>query len=76
MEEHPKDYASVCGDRVPVWRKQQLCKPLQMGCGHRRGVMLLHSNAVTQPPPIPMRNAARGQRSPNLPELAPEKKNA
>lgn len=34
--------------------------------------MLLHSNAVTQPPPVLMWNAARGQRSLNLPELAPE----
>lgn len=55
-----------------VWRVQQLYKPLQLGCGHRRGVMLLHSNAVRQPPPILMWNAARGQRSLNLPELAPE----
>lgn len=74
MGEHPKDNASVCGERVFVWRVQQLCKPLQMGCGHRRKVMLLHSKAVTQPPPVLMWNAAWGQRSRNLPELAPQQK--
>lgn len=34
--------------------------------------MLLYSNAVMQPPPILMWNAACGQRSLYLPELAPE----
>lgn len=31
MGEHPKDYASVCGGRVFVWREQQLCKPYTWG---------------------------------------------